>query len=143
MSRLLQTVVTKYAVPLAEKQETAKAENKIKKDKEDTYEKTKNKKNVFLNTTHKKGKHNSKHKNKTKVKNHTYHTKQTRWNYYIKPQALKLAHIPIQKKEKIGKIIHHIDKKKYMCNPHPNTSKNTTLSKKSKKPQKNTTKMKK
>jgi hypothetical protein len=54
---------------------------------------------VFLNTTYKKEKYDTKHKNNTITKNLRYHTKQIRWNHHIKTQALKLAHHLHQSKE--------------------------------------------
>jgi hypothetical protein len=107
-------------------------ENK-KTDKEETYEKTKNNKKVFLNTTYEKEKHNIKHENKTIAKNQRYYTK-TQWSH-IKTQALKLEHIPRQKREKTGKITHKIGTKKYTT-IYKCTQKHYALQKKKKKPKK-------
>jgi hypothetical protein len=129
---LIQARGTKSAA-FTEKQENGK---KI----ETTYKKTINNKMVFLNTTYKKEKYNTKHKNNTITKNLRYHTKQTRWNHHIKTQALKLAHHLHQRKEERAdkkttkNITHKVGAKNIQ--PHINTTKNITPSKKSKSPKK-------
>jgi hypothetical protein len=119
-------VETKCVVP-NEKQNAKTDKKEETKDKEETYEKTKNNKKVFLNTTYKKIKYNTKYKNKTIAKTH-------RWTHHIKTQALKLAHIPRQKKKKQGKTPMRWAKKIY--NPIQIHPKNITSSKKSKNPKK-------
>jgi hypothetical protein len=125
---------TKSTAPTEEEKVKTDKEEETK-DKEEKQEKTINNKKVFLNTTYKKEKHNTKHKNKTIAKNHRYHIKQTWWNHHIKTQSPKLAHIPHQRKEKTGKNTHELSTKKYKCTQkhHP--------PQKIRKPQKNTKKI--